>query len=213
MIYSTISGKEITPLASQNTAVYFVANFNPFRYNDAKSGHQYPKGNNMGRKSIKINKNIYQRSREMAGLTREGAASLLDCISADRIEKIESEKSLPHPDEILAMSIAYKAPVLCNHYCAHECQLGQRCIPPVEMKELSVIILEILASLNTLSKDKDRLIEIAADSQLTCDEIADFIQIRKKLCTLSQSIAALNLWVDYSTAHGLTDAALLSHSR
>ena len=58
----------------------------------------------MGRKSTRENKNIYQTSREAANLTREGAAEILEFISADRIEKIESEKSLPHPDEILAMA-------------------------------------------------------------------------------------------------------------
>ena len=58
----------------------------------------------MGRKSTKQNKNIYQTSREEAGFTRESAAEILEFISSDRIEKIESERSLPHPDEILAMA-------------------------------------------------------------------------------------------------------------
>ena len=42
--------------------------------------------------------------RESAGLTREAAAEVLEFVSADRIEKIESGKSLPHPEEILAMA-------------------------------------------------------------------------------------------------------------
>ena len=58
----------------------------------------------MGRKSTKENKNIYQISRENSGLTRESAAEQLEFISSDRIEKIENEKSYPHPDEILAMA-------------------------------------------------------------------------------------------------------------
>ena len=62
----------------------------------------------MGKKSIKENKNIYQKSREALELTRERAAELMEFISDDRIEKIESEKSYPHPDEIVAMAKAYK---------------------------------------------------------------------------------------------------------
>ena len=58
----------------------------------------------MGRKSTKENKNNYQMCRESAGLTREAAAEVLEFVSADRIEKIESGKSLPHPEEILAMA-------------------------------------------------------------------------------------------------------------
>ena len=42
----------------------------------------------MGKKSTKENKNIYQTSREDAGLTREKASELMDFVSADRIEKI-----------------------------------------------------------------------------------------------------------------------------
>ena len=72
----------------------------------------------MGKKSTKENKNIYQTSREEAGLTREKASELMEFVSADRIEKIESEKSAPHPEEILAMADAYKKPVLCNYYCS-----------------------------------------------------------------------------------------------
>ena len=68
----------------------------------------------MGRKSVKENKNIYQLSRESVNLTREKASMELKFISADRIEKIESEKSYPHPDEIIAMAKCYKNPSLCN---------------------------------------------------------------------------------------------------
>ena len=68
----------------------------------------------MGKKSIKENKNIYQVSREEAGLTRSQASEALVFMSDSRIEKIESEKCEPHPDEILAMAKAYKKPFLCT---------------------------------------------------------------------------------------------------
>ena len=52
----------------------------------------------MARKSTKENKNIYQRTREGLGLTREEASALLDTMSPERIEKIENERSMPHPE-------------------------------------------------------------------------------------------------------------------
>ena len=123
----------------------------------------------MGRKSTKENKNIYQISREEAGFTREAAAELLEFISSDRIEKIENEKSLPHPDEILAMADCYKNPTLCNYYCSHECPIGQEYVPEVKLKDLSQITLEMLASLNSLEKEKMRLVEITVDGvQVSC---------------------------------------------
>ena len=53
----------------------------------------------MGRISTKENKNQFQLCREEMGLSREKASELLGWISPERIEKIENEKSLPHPDE------------------------------------------------------------------------------------------------------------------
>ena len=106
----------------------------------------------MGRASIKENKNQYQLFREELGYSREKASELLGWISAERIEKIENEKSLPHPDEVLAMSAVYKKPRLCNHYCANLCPIGQEYVPEVKVKDLSQIVLEMLASLNSIQK-------------------------------------------------------------
>lgn len=161
----------------------------------------------MGRKSTKQNKNIYQISREEAGFTREGAAELLEFISSDRIEKIESERSLPHPDEILAMADCYKNPSLCNYYCSHECPIGQEYVPEVKIKELSQITLEMLASLNSLDKEKNRLIEITVDGQISEDEIRDFEKIQEQLSQISMAIDSLQLWVQKAIADGRIDMA------
>ena len=156
----------------------------------------------MGRKSTKENKNINQTSREEAGFTRDAAAEALKFISSDRIEKIESEKSLPHPDEILAMADCYKAPTLCNYYCSHECPIGQEYVPEVKFKELSQITLEMLASLNTLDKEKNRLIEITVDGIISDDEMKDFEKIQEQLSQIAMAIDSLQLWVQKAIADG-----------
>ena len=156
----------------------------------------------MGRKSTKENKNIYQISREDAGLTREAAAELLEFISSDRIEKIENEKSLPHPDEILAMADCYKNPTLCNYYCSHECPIGQEYVPEVKLKDLSQITLEMLASLNSLEKEKTRLIEITVDGVISDDEKEDFERIQDQLAQISMAVDSLQLWVQKAVLDG-----------
>ena len=156
----------------------------------------------MGRKSTKENKNIYQTSREAMDLTRDAAAELLEFISSDRIEKIESEKSIPHPDEILAMANCYKNPSLCNYYCSHECPIGQEYVPEVKIKELSQITLELLASLNSLEKEKTRLIEITVDGKISEDEMQDFVKIQDQLSEISLVIDTLQLWVQKAIADG-----------
>lgn len=162
----------------------------------------------MGRKSVKTNKNIYQVSREEQNLTRERASDLLKYISPDRIEKIESEKSMPHPDEIIAMAECYKKPSLCNYYCSHECPIGIKSVPEIEAKDLSQITLEMLSTLNKLYKEKDRLIDITVDGEITHDEIRDFKSIKSTLEQMSSTIASLNLWIDTTIASGKIDKNL-----
>lgn len=156
----------------------------------------------MGRKSVKENKNIYQTSRESRNFTREEAGARMIYVSPDRIEKIESGKSLPHPEEILAMSECYRTPELCNYYCSHECPIGQVYVPEIRLKDLSQIILEVIASLNTLEKEKNRLIEITVDGQISDDELSDFQEIQKKLAQISGSISSLQMWVNKAIADG-----------
>ena len=167
----------------------------------------------MGRKSIRENKNIYQLSREEAGLTREKAGEQMIYVSADRIDKIESGKSLPHPDEILAMAECYKVPTLRNYFCSHECPIGREYVPEVELKDLSQIILEVLDSLNTLEKEKNRLIEITVDGEITQDEYEDFVDIQKKLVRISAAVDSLRFWVEKTIADGRIDKEILKMAR
>ncbi len=159
----------------------------------------------MGRKSTKENKNIYHISREHLGYSRSQASEKLQFISADRLERIENEKTLPHPEEVLAMADCYQNPALCNYFCSHDCPIGQEYVPEVQAKNLSQITLEILASLNTLTKEKDRLIEITVDGKITKDEISDFKMIQEELEKLSLTIDSLNLWNSNTIASGKID--------
>ena len=163
----------------------------------------------MGRKSVKENKNIYQLSRENMGYSRAVASEKLEYISADRIEKIESEKTFPHPDEVLAMADCYKNPSLCNYYCSHECPIGREYVPEIKAKELSQITLEMIAALITLAQKKDRLIEVAVDGEISTDEIPDFVALQNELEKMSLVIDSLNLWIDNSIASGKLDKDLL----
>ncbi|MCR4909570.1 MAG: helix-turn-helix domain-containing protein [Lachnospiraceae bacterium] len=150
----------------------------------------------MGRCSTRKNKNVYQLSRERAGLTRSQASDLMEGVTADRIEKIESERSRPHADEVLLMARAYENSSLCNYFCTHECPIGERNVPEVSYKHLSQIILEILSSLNKAEKEKDRLVEITADSWISEEEYDDFLSIKNELTEISSAVEALKLWAD-----------------
>ena len=105
----------------------------------------------MARKSTKENKNIYQRTREALDLTREEASDLLVTMSPERIEKIENERTMPHPDEVLVMAQKYKQPSLCNYYCANQCPIGQQYVPEIKVKDLSLSQISQLLGFSSLS--------------------------------------------------------------
>ena len=159
----------------------------------------------MGRSSTRENKTRYQLAREELGLSREKASELLETIAPERIEKIESERSLPRPDEVLIMAEKYKTPSLCNYFCARQCPIGQQYVPEIRSSELSDIVLKMLASLNAIDRKKERLIEIAADGTISKDEIDDFVRIQKELERISVTVETLQLWVEKMLANGRID--------
>ena len=159
----------------------------------------------MARISTKKDKNIYQQTRENLDLSRDSASELLEWISPERIERIENEKSTPNPDEVLQMADKYKVPRLCNYYCSHQCPIGQEYVPEVKVKDLSQIVLEMLASLNSMNKKRERLIEITADGSISDDEIEDFIYIQEELERISVTVETLQLWSERMIANGIID--------
>lgn len=156
----------------------------------------------MARTSTRDNKNVFWQAREALGLSREAASELLETIPPERIERIETEKFMPHPDEVLLMAEKYKAPTLCNYYCSQVCPIGQQYVPEIKVKDLSQIVLEMLASLNSMQRQTTRLIDIAADGVIDNDELKDFIHIQKELERISITVETLQLWSEQMLANG-----------
>ena len=167
----------------------------------------------MARVSTKENKTEYQIRREELGLSREKASELLEPITPERIERIESEKTTAYPDEVLLMSEKYNYPHLCNHYCSNECAIGKKLVPEIKIKDLSLIVLEMLASLNSMKKRQERLIEISADGRIEADEVEDFIQIQQELEKISITVEALQLWAEQKISAGEIDLEAYNSAR
>lgn len=56
--------------------------------------------------------------------------------------------------------------------------------------------------------EKERLIEITVDGELSEDELPDFLKIKKELKKMSLAIDSLNLWLDQTIASGKIDKNL-----
>ena len=159
----------------------------------------------MGKRSIKENKNIFFESREAMGYSRAQASELMGGISESSLEKMETGKTNIYPEDVVAMAKAYRKPELCNYYCTHECAIGRTSVPEVKISSLSEIVLAMLSSLNSLERQKNRLIEITADGEITDDELPDFASIQTQLEHIDVTVEALKLWVANTIADGKID--------
>lgn len=144
------------------------------------------------------NKSPYYMARKEKELTREEVCydKLNNLISPNKLEKLENGRMYFNPDDVLLLAEAYEKPELCNYYCSHECPIGKKYVPEIEVKDLSRIVLEMLASLNSVESEKNRLIEITADGTISSDELKDFIVIQEKLEHISMTVEALQLWTE-----------------
>ena len=161
----------------------------------------------MGKRSTRENKNIYQLSREAKGLTREAASSVLEYMSPERIEKIESGKSLAHPDEVLTMQQGYANPELTNWYCTHECPIGMKYVPEASLQDLSQVTVRIISALNAMEAEKNKLIDISVDGRVNDFERKDFDVILEKINAIDKSIQELRIWIEHAANTGKLDEA------
>ena len=161
----------------------------------------------MGKKSVKDNKNVWQQSREAKQLSREAASEVLQFVSADRIEKIESGKSAPHPDEVLLMEQGYENPMLSNYYCTHECPIGMKYVTEAELRDLPQLTVQLLSALNAMEAEQKNLIDISVDGRVNAFERKQFDMILKKLAALDRSIRGMRIWIEHALYTGKMDEA------
>ena len=137
--------------------------------------------------------------RDKLAWSRKEAALKLKCIDERRLEYLEKNPSAVQPEDVLLMAEVYEEPSLCNHYCAIECAIGRDSVPYVgqpDQSQLPIIVLRMIASLNSVSSMKDRLIEIAADGAVTDDELEDFKSIQGNLDEITSIVKSLELWAE-----------------
>ena len=150
-------------------------------------------------------KTIYRLAREKKNLSRAEASELTG-LEDYKIERIETEKTKADPWDVVAMADAYKNPQLCNYFCSNECPIGMKYVPEIKVKDLAQVVLEMLASLNTMEERQKRLIEITADGVIQNEELADFVAIQQNLAKISTMADTLQLWTEQMLAEGRIDS-------
>lgn len=144
---------------------------------------------------VKAKATLYLAKRKALGWSREYAAEQLG-ISDDKLERIENEKQLPNPQDVLIMSDVYQAPELCNYYCSKDCEIGRVYVPKVPDAELPGIILQLMSSIYEVEDIKKVLVKITADDRIDDSEVEDLAKTQHTLEQLSIMIEALQLCVE-----------------
>ena len=107
--------------------------------------------------------NLYIEIRNKLGLSREEASELLESISPEKLLRIENEKQLPQPEDVMKMAEKYGEPNIRNYYCANQCPMGQHYVPVIKFSDLEKTVLKLVASLNSMHAKQEKLIDIAED--------------------------------------------------
>ena len=155
----------------------------------------------MSRSVSKAADNVYCRARMEAAKfddrlnSREKAAELCG-LSSPQLARYELGMASIPPESVCMMAEVYREPALRSYYCHYQCPIGKIDVRPVYSEQLEGITLNILAEMNMLNKVKDRLIEIAADGQITEDEEEDFNKILQNLDGISQKAKELKVFAE-----------------
>ncbi|MBR5536122.1 MAG: XRE family transcriptional regulator, partial [Clostridia bacterium] len=78
-------------------------------------------------------------------------------------------------------------------------------VPEIKVKNLAEIVIKMVASLNTMKKKQERLIEITADGIVDNEEMQDFIYIQEELEKITVTVDALKLWTESMIVDGKID--------
>lgn len=164
----------------------------------------------MGRVSTKENKNIYHEAREMMlcdgkPWSREKAAEEIakiedgrfNYLNEDKLVKIENETVKIQPEDVLGLSLAYNMPELRNHYCCHQCPIGEKDAPRIKYKNnIHEMLVNMTVTLESVNARKMRLMEILADGQVDDSETTDLNAILAELENISSTVESIQFWCE-----------------
>lgn len=153
------------------------------------------------------NENIYFACRKRAASyndklnSRENAAELLGIsMSTLANHELGITKSVP-VDTVVMMADLYHAPELKNNYCKNECPIGRGLPVATSIDSLEGITIRLLQGLDdeTIRMMKKKLIDIAADGEISDDEMLEMKEIFKTLDSIAKTISELRMLAERIT--------------
>ena len=126
---------------------------------------------------------------------RESAAKVID-VSPRRLARIEVGETMPYPDEIIRMAMAYNAPELLNHFCTTHCAIGEQSIPKIELLPWDRLARKSLAALHRVDFVKSVMMELAAeDGVIKPEDCEVLLKTIHALKTIGKVGAEIDLFI------------------
>lgn len=156
----------------------------------------------MGTNPTKAADNIYCKCRKEAAKwndklnSREGASELLG-VSVSSLSDYELgiTKFVP-VDKVVLMADLYNAPELKNHFCVHDCPIGQCSMHQLEIAELDRVTLNVLSSFRKINEVRDTLMDITDDGIITDNEKPKLQEVLITLDSIVKRSQELRLWAE-----------------
>lgn len=123
--------------------------------------------------------NIYQKSREAAGITQERAAELID-ISVESLRAYESGKRIPQSSTVVRMVDIYNTQFLAYQHLKNSDSIACSLLPNITEKGLAEAVLTLIKEIREAESLIPTLIEIASDGVIKDDERNAWNQIKKE---------------------------------
>jgi transcriptional regulator with XRE-family HTH domain len=151
-------------------------------------------------------RNIYQTSREHAGLTQEAAAEHL-ALSVESLRKYETGRCRPADRTVKSMVELYGDPYL-GYLHMQDSPLAD-CLPQVRLTGIQQASMRIVRMIGRFVRDQrvDQLLEITEDGVIDADEQPAFHEIMDELGEIARSWLALGF-----CGHKKTPERVAAHS-
>lgn len=123
--------------------------------------------------------NIYQKSREAAGITQEKAAELID-ISVESLRAYENGRRIPQSSTVVRMVDIYNTQFLAYQHLKHSDSIAQNLLPDITEKGLAEAVLTLIKEIRDVESLIPTLVEIASDGVIRENERCAWNKIKKE---------------------------------
>ena len=125
-------------------------------------------------------RNDYKTARRFTGMTQERWAEAIGC-SVESVRGYETGARFPSDEVVVSMCEISGHTALAYWHLRHKSPLAADVLPDVEQLPLPQAVLQLLCAIADFSEDHGRLIQLAADGQITRDEDLEWGGIKKRL--------------------------------